>query len=388
MKKKLSIGIIALIGFITTIKLAIIYYEANFNPYALSSFCSINSFIDCDGVAKTTESQFFGIPLAFWGMLFYVFTLMLLFVDKIKQIKFLEFFSVFKHPMYYISSLGFISFVVSVFLAFSSLFVLHKICILCFFTYILNAVIALIATDFNDGGFVKSFKVSFQDFVDGVKSYKYHFIVAVLLAVAFLTYSTVFYPFAPQVKRIESINEYLHMTTNPYIVNGNNLGNPNAPIKVDLYSDYKCPMCAAYNIMIHKAVKELGNVYVVSHNLPLDKACNCNIKGQVHKGACQMARYAVAAGNQGKYWNMTSLLFETHPKTNEEAVNLAEKLGLNIDKFKADINSESTNLEIKKDIYDATSQGIIGTPTIVVNGKIYLGIKPYYELKKILQGKE
>ena len=67
-KKKILIGIIALIGFITTIKLAIIYYESNYNPYALSSFCSINDFVDCDGIAKTTASQFLGIPLAYWGM--------------------------------------------------------------------------------------------------------------------------------------------------------------------------------------------------------------------------------------------------------------------------------------------------------------------------------
>ena len=113
-KKKLLIGIIALIGFITTIKLAVIYYESNYNPYALSSFCSINEFVDCDGIAKTTASQFLGIPLAYWGMGFYLFVLMLLFIDKIKQIRFLSFLEVFKRPMFYISSLGLISFFISV----------------------------------------------------------------------------------------------------------------------------------------------------------------------------------------------------------------------------------------------------------------------------------
>ena len=117
MKKNLKVGIVALIGFITTIKLAIIYFESNFNPYALSSFCSINNFIDCDGVAKTGESQFFGIPLALWGMFFYIFILMLLNIDKIKKIKYLEFLSVFKNPMEYISSLGLFSFIISIYLA-------------------------------------------------------------------------------------------------------------------------------------------------------------------------------------------------------------------------------------------------------------------------------
>ena len=89
-KRKITIFALALIGFITTIKLAIIFYNANFNDYALSSFCSINSFIDCDSVAKTVDSQFLGVPLAYWGMFFYLIVLFLLFVDKLKNIKFLS----------------------------------------------------------------------------------------------------------------------------------------------------------------------------------------------------------------------------------------------------------------------------------------------------------
>lgn len=387
MKKNVSIGLIAFIGFITTIKLAIIYYESNYNPYALSSFCSINDLVDCDGVAKTTASQFLGIPLAYWGMFFYLFVLMLLFVDKLKNIKFLNFLSVFKRPMSYISALGLISFAVSVYLAFDSVFILHKICILCFFTYILNTLIALIATDFENGGFIKSVKDSFVDFLAGVKEYTLHFIIALLVGITFLTYTTMANPFTPQVKKMKSIKTFLKMEVNPYAVSGNNLGNPDAPIRVQLYSDFACPMCFAYNIMIHKAVKELGNVYIEPHNLPLDRECNKYLRKQVHKNGCRYAKYAVAAKNQGKYWDMSTLLFEHHPKNDEEAVQLAKKIGLNIDKFKQDIQSKETMKKITDDIDYAVSQGVVATPTIVIDGERYLGIKPYYELKELIQKK-
>ena len=43
--KTLIIGGFSLLGFILTIKLAVIYYEANFVEYALPSFCSINDFV-------------------------------------------------------------------------------------------------------------------------------------------------------------------------------------------------------------------------------------------------------------------------------------------------------------------------------------------------------
>ena len=82
-KQLLWIRLLTIIGFALTVKLALIYYNANFDKYALSSFCSINDFVDCDGVAKTTTSQFIGIPLAYWGMFFYITVFFLTFVAVI-----------------------------------------------------------------------------------------------------------------------------------------------------------------------------------------------------------------------------------------------------------------------------------------------------------------
>lgn len=169
MKKKVGIAVLSVIGLLTTIKLAVIYYNANFNPYALASFCSVNDFIDCDGIAKTTESQFFGIPLAYWGMFLYAFMIFMLFVNKLKNVKFLKFLEVFKNPLDYIASLGLISFIISMILLCLSLFEIKKLCVLCAFTYILNLLIGCIATDFKNGGFIKSVKQSFSDFLDAVK---------------------------------------------------------------------------------------------------------------------------------------------------------------------------------------------------------------------------
>ena len=86
-KKNFSIQILALIGLALSIKLALIYYTANYNQYALSSFCSINDFVDCDGAARSSYSQFLGIPLAYWGIFFYIIVLFLTVVNKLKTIK-------------------------------------------------------------------------------------------------------------------------------------------------------------------------------------------------------------------------------------------------------------------------------------------------------------
>ena len=215
--KKTAIIFLSLIGFLTTIKLAMIYFESNFNPYALPSFCSVNEFIDCDGIAQTIHSQFFGIPLAYWGMGLYLFVIFLVFVDKLKNNKFLGFLEVFKHPLSYISAIGFISFAISMVLAGVSVFEIKKICILCFFTYFLNLFIALAATDFQAGIF-ESFKTSVKDFIDALKIKKYliSFLALTVLASGFLAYTTVSCYFTPQVKRFKAISKYLSYTQKPF----------------------------------------------------------------------------------------------------------------------------------------------------------------------------
>lgn len=398
--KKIYIAFIALVGFIITIKLAIIYYDANFNPYALPSFCSVSELIDCDGVAKTTHSQFFGIPLAYWGMFMYLFIFFLLVVDKLKRISFLGFLRVFKHPFAYISALGFISFFISMILAGVSLFEIKKICILCFCTYILNLFIALIATNWytREGekpnfikpflAIYKSFKTSVQDFFHAIKIKKYliSFLILALMASGVLAYTSLSYCFTPQLKRMKSLNEFTKdkMETNPFKVVGNTLGDENSTVIVNIYTDFMCPICYSSNLMNHRAAKELKGFKFIHHDFPLDMECNKYLKNAFHEGSCTMAKYSIAAEDQGHLWDMNSELFEKQPKNEDEILKLAKEMGLDTIKLKKDANSEETAKRLSASIDSAAQLGIEGTPTMIINGKVYSGIKPYYELKEIL----
>lgn len=384
--KKMLIFFLAFIGFLTTIKLAYIYYESNFDAYALPSFCSISEFVDCDGVAQTIHSQFFGIPLAIWGMCLYVFIMFLLFVDKLKQIKFLGFLEVFKNPLAYISALGFISFAISMILAGVSVFEIKKICLLCVATYFLNLLIAIVATDFK-AGILSSFKNSVMDFIDAIKVPKYliSFLCLCILGSGVLAYTTFSYIFTPQVKRYKEFKKYEKLQSdNPFKVSGNVLGDENAKLIIYIYTDYRCPICRVYNVMLQRAAQELGGFKMIHKNLPLDMDCNKNLRSQLHEGACMLSDYAVAAEKQGRFWDFNSELFEQQPKTENDVIKMSEKMGLNTIKLKKDATSQSTKQRILNDINSSTDLKIDGTPTLVINGKIYTGIKPYYELKDIL----
>lgn len=383
-KKNLSIQILALIGLGLAIKLAFIYYAANYDKYSLSSFCSINEFIDCDGAARTNVSQFLGIPLAYWGIFFYITVLFLTIVEKIKNAKFLKFLQVFKDPMSYIATLGTISFVVSMILAGISLFGIHKLCVLCLATYFIDLTIAIIACEGLFKNLIQAFKTTVIDFIDGAKQYTKTFIVLVLITIAFLTYTGVTLHFVPHIKQRREITKFAKIKINPYRVKGNLLGSEKADVVIELYSDYVCPLCYVNNIMIHKAVKEFSNIKVIHHNYPFDKECNPYITINMHPNACFMSRGAIAAKNQGNYWEMSSLLYENQPKKINDMLKLVEKLNLDKDTFIKDFESSTTTKILTKEIQEGENLEIDATPTMYINGEQYVGVKPYYELKEIL----
>jgi len=385
--KKIVIFILALAGFITSLKLAFIYYDANFNEYALPSFCSVNEFIDCDGVAKTTESQFFGIPLACWGVFLYSFIFLMLFADKLKNIKLFKFMEVFKNPLAYIAMLGIISFAISMSLLFISLFEIKKICVLCALTYILNLIIGLVALDFKDGGIKKAFLQSVNDFLDAIKNkvYLWAFLIVMLIAGCGLYYTSSSLVLAPQVKRQQDFGEFVNAKKNKYAVDGNILGDPDGKVVVYTYTDYNCPICEAYNIMIHKAAKEMKNVKFVHKNYPLDMECNPFLRSPFHEGSCRMARYAMAAEKQGKFGAINSKFFELHPASEEEILKIAKNLKLDVEKLYKDANSQEIKDELSKEIDLAASQGLNATPTTKIGNDVYTGMKPYSEFLKLLE---
>lgn len=383
-KKKLTVQILAFAGLLLSIKLACIYYVANYEKYALSSFCSINEFVDCDGAARSTVSQFWGIPLAYWGIFFYITVLFLTVVDRFKKFRFLKFLEVFKNSMSYISMLGTLAFTCSMVLAGLSIFKIHKLCILCFITYFIDLFIAIVASSGSFKNLVSSFKTTVIDFIAGAKQYTKTFIVLLILATSFLVYSGTTYNFVPHIKQQKAIMKYRNMKFNPYRVKGNILGAEDGDVVIELYSDYVCPICYIENIMLHEAVKDFSNIKIIHHNLPFDKECNPYISINMHPNACFMAKGAIAAGKQGNYWEMSSLLYENQPTNINAMLKLAEQLGFNKDKFVKDLEADTTSKEIEKELFQANKLEIDSTPTIYINGDKIVGVKPYYELKDLL----
>lgn len=386
-QKTLVIIILVLTGFLVSIDLAYIYYEANFNQYALPSFCSVSELIDCDGVARTSESQFFGVPLAYWGIFLYAFITMLLAVDWLKKIPFLKFLEVFKNKFHYIASLGIISFIISMILLCISLFGIKKLCVMCAITYVIDLGIAIVAVQDIKQSFIGAIRQSWVDFTDALKPipYRLAFIIVMICACGFLGWAYASAKFSPALKFNREYGEFTRAANNKYAVKGNVLGsNAKDAVVLQIYSDYMCPMCYACNIMLHKLVTEFKNLRVEHHSMPLDTVCNKYLKQEFHHGSCTMARYAEAAHIQGKFWEVNSLFFEKKPATESEVIEVLKNsgFGLDMDKLKKDARSDKVKKIIQNDIDYAVANKQIGTPAMKMGDDFQMGVKGYHDLKK------
>jgi len=160
---------------------------------------------------------------------------------------------------------------------------------------------------------------------------------------------------------------------------------PELPVlKITKFSDYQCPACKFYGQILDQAKKEFGQrIEVTYKNYPL----------RMHQYADLAARAAEAAKAQGKFIEMHEMLFtgqESWSRGNAEAIFIgyAKSLDLDMDQFKADLNSARLNRIVLADKREGTTLGVNSTPTFFFDGKKverlpnnYAGFKALIEAK-------
>lgn len=89
-----------------------------------------------------------------------------------------------------------------------------------------------------------------------------------------------------------------------------------------------------------------------------------------HKFASQGAMAALAAGNQGKFWEFHGQLLKNYKVVNEEKIlEIAQGLGLNMEQFATDRTSPALRQIIREDTMEGRNIGVRGTPAVFINGK-------------------
>jgi len=161
-------------------------------------------------------------------------------------------------------------------------------------------------------------------------------------------------------------------------------GNTNAPVTIVEFMDFECPFCSRF----HQPLKEVlaaypNDVRIILKNFPLS----------FHQNARPAAKAALAAGVQGKYYEMADRLLDNQKSLSDaKYLEIAKEIGLDVEKFSKDLKEKDAQWEdiIQKDMKLGTEVGVRGTPTFYINGKKASGRDfNYYksEVDKILAGK-
>ncbi|MFS8199792.1 Na+/H+ antiporter NhaA [Streptomyces sp. CWNU-52B] len=138
-----------------------------------------------------------------------------------------------------------------------------------------------------------------------------------------------------------------------------------APVTLLEYGDFECPYCGLAEPVVRDLLADFGDVRYVWRHLPLT---------DVHPGAQLAAEAAEAAAHQDSYWEMHEQLMrhqgELRPK---DLLRHAEEIGLDTDRFRADLRSGAGAARVAADVESADLSGVSGTPTFFVNGRRHHG---------------
>ena len=90
----------------------------------------------------------------------------------------------------------------------------------------------------------------------------------------------------------------------------------------------------------------------------------------MHPNAMPAAKAAVAAGKQGKFWEMHDIMFQNNRELGfEKLKEYAGKIGLDVARWEKDYNSPDVDQQIQKEMAEGRQADVSGTPTFFVNGK-------------------
>lgn len=163
------------------------------------------------------------------------------------------------------------------------------------------------------------------------------------------------------------------------------MGSPTAPVEVMELGDFECPGCAQFNAITEPDVRtrlvQPGIVRFRYVDFPLS----------IHRNTWNASRAAACADEQGKFWEMHDLLFQTQDRWNGEATgnpdkvfrDLGKQLGLNQKQFNDCIDTKKYQAKIQAHERIAVSRKAGGTPTFFVGG-LQLTSKPTYDAIKQL----
>ena len=168
------------------------------------------------------------------------------------------------------------------------------------------------------------------------------------------------------------------------------LGRADAPVTIIEFSDFECPFCQRFKQSTLPEIKrdyiDTGKVRYVFLDFPLE---------QMHAKARKAAEAAHCAGEQGKFWEMHSVLFENTANLDlRQYPEYAKRLNLNAAAFDACLRAGTQSAKVNRGLAAGRAVGVGATPSFIVTktdggdvvggGLIIRGAQPYERYRQAL----
>ena len=138
-------------------------------------------------------------------------------------------------------------------------------------------------------------------------------------------------------------------------------GDENAKAVIAVFDDYECPFCSRLESRFDLLMKKYaGKLKLVVKHYPIPG----------HRYAYPAAMAALAAANQGKFWEFHAALLQNYNALNDEKIReIAGNLKLDRERFEQDLNSPQSHERILQDMQEGQEMDVRGTPTLFLNGR-------------------
>ncbi len=359
-------GAAAILGLGSSIYLTVSHYR-NYTDMTYKSFCAITKSINCDTISQSKYSIFLDIPVPIWGIIGYSVFFMLWLCARKREGDARHIWS-----LLFVVSGAFSGY--SIVLAIISIYKINAYCMMCVFTYLINFFLFfytwLTRRRFEKCGPVSG-TINGLRYLFYIRSYVIPGLIVIIAAIVFLMAGLPEYWKMPIPKPSKTISTGVTIDGHPWI------GAQSPEITIEAFSDYRCFQCAKLHFFIRQLIAERPDrIRLIHRHFPMDHKFNPIVNQPFHSGSAKLSLIAIYAVKMNKFWEMNDLLFEKHADTIFDIKDIAHSIGLDAEKLARAIYDPELRRRLRVDIKEGISYGLTGTPSFIINGRIFKGEIP------------
>jgi protein-disulfide isomerase len=168
---------------------------------------------------------------------------------------------------------------------------------------------------------------------------------------------------------------------------GESVGAANAPVVIELFSDFQCPAC---KIFVTTEMQSLVTDFVRPGLVRIEAKDIDIIDRGSGTESLRLAVGAACAGEQGKYWDFHDLVFWNQGRenrgdhSNEFIARIATAAELDMTAWSSCITKTDLAQQVLKQTTDSAAAGVRSTPTLRINGQVITGVPAYDELHTLI----